>query len=173
VLLAACGKKSPETVPDPSPGPSSPPSSPGGTTTTGTPTTSRPATGGDDRAEVLRILQEPIYFEYNEDAIRSDAQPVLDRKAAVLLANPALRIRVAGHADERGSDEYNLVLGTRRAAAAKRFFETKGIDGSRVEVVSFGEERPVDAAGNESAWARNRRDEFEVVSGADRLVKPQ
>lgn len=173
ILVVGCGKKKPETAPAPESGS-------GSTATTATPPPPPPVTrpttdpnSNADRADLLRILQEPIFFEYNEDGIRSDAQATLDRKAAILLANPSLRIRVSGHADERGSDEYNLVLGTKRATAAKRFFETKGIDGGRVEIVSLGEERPADPASNEAAWAKNRRDEFEILSGGDRLVKPQ
>ncbi|MDX2059655.1 MAG: OmpA family protein [Gemmatimonadales bacterium] len=173
VVAAGCGKKAPEAVPTPTNEPTNT------TPTTGTPNTgTRPTTPPDNRAELeradlLRILQEPIYFEYDQDALRSDAQATLERKAAILLANAGLRIRIAGHADERGSDEYNLVLGTRRATTAKRFFEAKGIDASRIEVVSFGEERPADPSSSDAAWAKNRRDEFEILSGADRLVKPQ
>lgn len=171
-LVAACGKKKVEPAPGPNPGPPPPPSST--TTPPPPPPSTRPPSNDDaaGRADLLRILQEPIFFEYNEDGIRADAQTTLERKAAVLLANSGVRIRIAGHADERGTDEYNLVLGTRRATAAKRFFESKGIDGSRVEIVSFGEERPADPAGTEAAFAKNRRDEFEILSGADRLVKP-
>ena len=173
VALVACGKKKPEAAPAPEPS-SAPAPSP--TPPPPPPPASRPPVdngGAAERADLLRALQEPIYFEYNEDAIRADAQTTLERKAAILLANAGVRVRISGHADERGSDEYNLVLGTRRATAAKRFFESKGIDGSRIEVVSLGEERPADPSSNEGAWAKNRRDEFEILSGADRLVKPQ
>ncbi|MGE0442924.1 MAG: OmpA family protein [Gemmatimonadales bacterium] len=170
-LAASCGKKTPE---QPNPLPPAPPPP----TDTRTPPPPPPPPTNDNsaemvRAELMRVLMEPIYFELDQDALRSDAQASLERKAAILLANPSVRVRVAGHADERGSDEYNLVLGTRRATAAKRFFEARGIDGSRVEIVSFGEERPADPGSNEGAWAKNRRDEFEVTSGADRLVRPQ
>ncbi len=172
VVATGCGKKAPEPVPTPTNEPTT------STPSTGTPTETRPTPPPDNRAEMeradlLRTLQEPIYFEYNQDALDATAQGTLERKAAILLANAGLRIRIAGHADERGSDEYNLVLGTRRATTAKRFFEAKGIDPSRIEVVSFGEERPADQTGTEAAWAKNRRDEFEILSGADRLVKPQ
>jgi peptidoglycan-associated lipoprotein len=98
---------------------------------------------------------------------------VLDRKADILRANPALRIRISGHADERGSDEYNLVLGNKRSLAAKQYLVSKGVDASRIDVTSFGEERPVDPASNEAAWAKNRRDEFEIIGGGDKLVAPR
>jgi len=90
-----------------------------------------------------------------------------------MQANPNLKLRVSGHADERGSDEYNLALGNRRAAAAKRYLENKGIDGSRIEVVSYGEERPLNPGTDETAYAQNRRDEFEVTAGGDNIVAPQ
>jgi len=111
-----------------------------------------------------------IHFDYDQAQVRAADQAVLDRKAAILQANPNVRIRVSGHADDRGSDEYNLALGNRRAAAAKRYLESKGVDGARIEVVSYGEERPLDQGNDENAWAQNRRDEFEVTAGGDHLV---
>jgi peptidoglycan-associated lipoprotein len=84
-----------------------------------------------------------------------------------------VKVRISGHADERGSDEYNLALGNRRAAAAKRYLENKGIDGSRIEVISYGEERPLNPGTDETAFAQNRRAEFEVTGGGDALVAPQ
>lgn len=175
VVLTACGKKPPEAVPTPTGGTTTPTTAtPGGTTggTTATPTDPR----GSDAAvtaDLTRVMQEAIYFDLDQETVRADGQAVLDRKAAIMLANPALRIKVSGHADDRGSDEYNLVLGNKRATSAKRYLEAKGIDGGRIETVSFGEERPVDSASTEAAWATNRRDEFELIAGAARLAKPQ
>jgi peptidoglycan-associated lipoprotein len=114
-----------------------------------------------------------INFDYDQATIRDADQGTLDRKAAILAANPNVRVRISGHADDRGSDEYNLALGNRRAAAAKRYLESKGIDGGRLEVVSYGEERPLNPGQDESAFAQNRRDEFEVTAGGDNLVAPQ
>jgi peptidoglycan-associated lipoprotein len=114
-----------------------------------------------------------INFEFDRAEIRPADQGTLDRKAALLAANPNVRVRISGHADDRGSDEYNLALGNRRAAAAKRYLENKGIDPSRVEVVSYGEERPLNPGTDESAYAQNRRDEFEITAGGDNLVAPQ
>jgi peptidoglycan-associated lipoprotein len=96
----------------------------------------------------------------------------LDRKAAILNANSGLRIRISGHADNRGSDEYNLALGNRRAAAAKRYLTSKGIADGRIDIVSFGEEKPVAMGEDEGSWSQNRRDEFEVTSGGENLVTP-
>jgi peptidoglycan-associated lipoprotein len=114
-----------------------------------------------------------INFDYDQAAVRQADQETLDRKAAILAANPGVRLRIAGHADERGSDEYNLALGNRRAAAAKRYLENKGVDGSRLEVVSYGEERPLNPGSDETAYAQNRRDEFEVIAGGNNLMPPQ
>ncbi len=171
-LALACGKKQPETMPTPTGGPTTPTPPP-----PPPPPPPGPTNPGPDpaavTAELMRNVQEVIYFDYNEDALKPESQAVLDRKAAIMLANSGLRIRIAGHADERGSDEYNIVLGSRRATAAKRYLEAKGIDGSRIETLSYGEERPADNAGTEAAFARNRRDEFEVTGGGDRLVRPR
>jgi peptidoglycan-associated lipoprotein len=124
-------------------------------------------------SQVMTDLRAMINFDYNEAAIRSTDQAILDRKAAIMQANPGLRIRISGHADERGSDEYNLALGNRRAAAAQRYLQNKGIDASRIDVISYGEERPLDTAGTEEAYAKNRRDEFEATAGGDHLAAPQ
>ncbi len=124
-------------------------------------------------SQVLADLKAMINFDYNEAAVRAADQAILDRKAAIMQANPGLRIRISGHADERGSDEYNLALGNRRAAAAQRYLQNKGIDAARVDVISYGEERPLDPSGSEDAYAKNRRDEFDVTGGGDSLVAPQ
>jgi peptidoglycan-associated lipoprotein len=124
------------------------------------------------RAVLVNELAETIHFDYDQYAISAEDQAKLERKAAILRANPALRIRVTGHADERGSDEYNLALGMRRATAAKSYLTGRGIDAARIEVASLGREVPLDAGSNESAWARNRRDEFEIIAGGQSLVRP-
>jgi len=124
------------------------------------------------RAALVNELAETIHFDYNLYAISADDQAKLERKAAILRANPALRLRVTGHADERGSDEYNLALGMRRATAAKSYLTGRGIDAGRLEVASLGREVPLDSGSTESAWARNRRDEFEIIAGGQSLVRP-
>lgn len=126
-----------------------------------------------DRAALVNQLAETIHFDYDQFAVNPDDTARLDRKAAILKANPALRIRVTGHADERGSDEYNLALGMKRAIAAKDYLTRLGVDGSRIEVASLGREVPVDPSPNEAAYAKNRRDEFEAIAGAQSLVAPR
>ncbi|MGH7508284.1 MAG: peptidoglycan-associated lipoprotein Pal [Gemmatimonadales bacterium] len=122
---------------------------------------------------VAADLAAMINFDYDQAAVREADQPTLDRKAAILNANSDVRLRISGHADERGSDEYNLALGNRRAAAAKRYLENKGVDGSRIEVISYGEERPLNPGSDEIAYAQNRRAEFELTAGGDNLTAPQ
>jgi peptidoglycan-associated lipoprotein len=123
-------------------------------------------------AEARNTLTAAIYFEFDSDQLSSEATAGLDAKLAILNANPGLRLRISGHADERGSDEYNLALGQRRAAAAKRYLTGRGIADDRIEIISFGEERPAAQGSDESAWAQNRRDEFEITAGGDQLRAP-
>jgi peptidoglycan-associated lipoprotein len=132
------------------------------------------ANAAAERAKAVAAdLAAMINFDYDQAAIRQNDQGTLDRKAGILGANPNVKIQISGHADERGSDEYNLALGNRRAAAAKRYLESKGIDASRMDVVSYGEERPLNPGHDEAAYAQNRRDEFTVTAGGDNLVAPQ
>ena len=125
-----------------------------------------------ETAAARAILEEMIHFEYDRSAIRPDAEEALMRKLAVMRANPNARIRIAGHADERGSIEYNMALSRRRAEAAKDFLTRFGIAPTRIETVAFGEDRPLVRASTEEAWARNRRDEFTVIAGGDQLRNP-
>ena len=122
--------------------------------------------------EVRATLAAMIHFDLDKANIRSDDMGALDQKVAILQANPNLRIRVGGHCDERGSDEYNLALGNRRAQAAKQYLVSHGIDASRIETQSWGEEKPLVDGHDETAWSQNRRDEFEAISGGDNLRRP-
>jgi peptidoglycan-associated lipoprotein len=120
--------------------------------------------------EAAASLREMVFFEYDQADIRADMQDILDRKAALLRANPGVTLRIDGHADERGTVEYNLALSLRRANAVREYLTGSGIDISRLEVAGFGEERPLDSSMAESAYARNRRAEFQVTRGGDSLV---
>ncbi len=122
--------------------------------------------------EVKSMVAAMIHFDYDKSNIRPDDAGTLDQKVAILQANPELRIRVGGHCDERGSDEYNLALGNRRAQAAKQYLVSHGIDASRIETQSWGEERPLVDAHDEASWSQNRRDEFEIIGGGDNLHRP-
>ncbi len=106
------------------------------------------------------LIDEDIYFDFDQAVIRPDAQEVLRKKAEFLRENPGISVVIEGHCDERGTAEYNLALGERRALAAKAFLMNLGISSSRLSTISYGEERPVDPRSNEEAWARNRRAHF-------------
>lgn len=123
-------------------------------------------------SEVAAAVGTMIHFDFNKSDIRSDDQATLDYKAKILQANAALTVRVNGYADERGSDEYNLALGMRRATAAKRYLVNKGVADARVTTFSYGEGDPVDPGHNEDAWAKNRRDQFQILAGGTSLVAP-
>jgi peptidoglycan-associated lipoprotein len=125
-------------------------------------------------SEMLRsTVSATINFDFDRSDLRDDAKANLDAKIPVLLANSGVTIRISGHADERGSSEYNLALGQRRAAAAKRYLVERGVAEGRVETTSFGEERPVCTESNESCWSQNRRDEFEITAGGPMLTRPR
>jgi peptidoglycan-associated lipoprotein len=117
-----------------------------------------------DRAQ-RATLEERISFEFDQSDLSPAAREKLLAKAEILRTVPSLSLRIEGHADERGSDEYNLALSNRRAAAAMRFLLNHGITTDRLVAVGYGEEQPLDPAENESAWARNRRAEFRVGDG--------
>lgn len=124
------------------------------------------------QAELTGILAARVYFDYDRDALRDDAMATLDQKAAVLQANPGVTMVITGHTDERGSDEYNLALGQRRAAQVKRYLVSKGIDGVRLTTQSMGESQPAVQGSDEGAYQQNRRAEFEARN-AGSLVRPR
>ena len=117
---------------------------------------------GATRTRELEGSLRSVYFDYDASELTPGAQQDLRHNADVLMANPELAVRIEGNCDERGSDEYNLALGKRRAEAAMRFLVDLGIDGSRIGTVSYGEENPAESGSNEAAWARNRRDDFKL-----------
>jgi len=106
------------------------------------------------------VMQEDIYFEFDRSFLSPMAQQNLKAKAEWLMANPDVSVTIEGHCDERGTFEYNLALGDRRAESAKAFLVDLGIDAKRLATISYGEERPVDPRHNEEAWAKNRRAHF-------------
>ncbi|HEX9704027.1 MAG TPA: peptidoglycan-associated lipoprotein Pal [Gemmatimonadales bacterium] len=136
----------------------------------------RESESASERARIADELRSTLavltHFDYDRSDIRPGDAAILDQKVAILSANPNLRIRISGHCDERGSDEYNLALGNRRATSAKQYLVSHGIDASRIETVSFGEERPIAMGRDEDSWAQNRRDEFEIIGGGEELVRP-
>jgi peptidoglycan-associated lipoprotein len=124
-------------------------------------------------ADARSLLNAPVYFDYDKSEVRGDAKQALDSKLPLLRANPAMKIRIEGNTDSRGSNEYNMALGLRRANAARRYLVSQGIDNARFDVVSYGEERSVDQGTTEEAYAKNRRDEFVITVGGDTLTVPK
>jgi len=120
-------------------------------------------------AELRRTMAEPIYFGFDRSDLTAEARENLEAKWTILSANPSMRILIEGNADDLGSDEYNLALGQRRAAAAKRYLVQRDIDPSRIGITSFGEERPTCQDPTEVCRSRNRRDEFRITSGEPTL----
>lgn len=117
-------------------------------------------------AAARATLAEMVFFDYDQFSIRGDAKTTLEAKLPILRGDASIRLRIDGHADERGSDEYNLALGLRRANAVKDFLTGYGIDAARLEVRSLGENSPLDTNSNETAWAKNRRAEFQITAGS-------
>ncbi|MFI5207576.1 MAG: peptidoglycan-associated lipoprotein Pal [Gemmatimonadales bacterium] len=113
-----------------------------------------------------RAIAQPIHFDYDRSDLKPEDETALDRKVAVLRANPRLELQIEGHCDERGPDEYNLALGERRAATTKRWLVEHGTPDARLTIISYGEERPIDPGHTEEAWAKNRRAEFRVTRSA-------
>jgi len=108
------------------------------------------------RGELMSI-GDTVLFAFDSSQLSSDAMATLDRQAAFLNAKPSYRVKIEGHADERGTREYNLALGERRASATRDYLVARGVDGSRIRIVSYGKERPAVVGSNEDAWAKNRR----------------
>jgi peptidoglycan-associated lipoprotein len=135
--------------------------------TTGTSTTPESTTGTGLPNANLESLQwvalegaRPVYFDYDSSALRGDAIETLKENARIMKETPNQRIQIEGHCDERGTQEYNLALGERRALAVREFLINLGVSGDRLLTVSYGEEKPAEDGHDESAWRMNRRAEF-------------
>lgn len=109
-------------------------------------------------------LLKDVYFDFDKYDIRAGDTEVLKQDAAFLLKYPSVKIQIEGHCDERGTNEYNLALGERRASSVKKYLVSLGVPASRISTISYGEERPVDPAHHEEAWSKNRRAHFIVLS---------
>jgi peptidoglycan-associated lipoprotein len=158
LATTGCGRKEVAEVPEPVTEAPAPVVAP-----TPTPVAVEPL---DPPTDTRRILEEQIHFALDRSELGSEARAILAAKVEILRATPGVTLRIDGHADERGSDEYNLALSKRRAAEAKRFLVSQGIDMSRLESVGYGEEQPIDRTSSETAWAMNRRAGFQVTGGA-------
>ncbi|GGE87857.1 peptidoglycan-associated lipoprotein Pal [Sphingomonas prati] len=164
VAVAGCAKKKPAVLPPP----------PAGSGMIDDGTNNAPtggAIGGaavpGSRADfIAQAGSDTVLFVTDSSDVDSEAQAILLRQAQWLQRNPNVRVTVEGHCDERGTREYNLALGDRRANSAKNFLASNGVDASRISVISYGKERPVATGSDESAYAQNRRAVTVVPVGA-------
>jgi peptidoglycan-associated lipoprotein len=115
------------------------------------------------RADIRAFESEHIYFDFDKYDLKPPAKAVLEKKAAWLRANTQYKVKIEGNCDERGTNEYNMALGERRAKAAMKYLNALGISADRMTTISYGEERPVCTEKNEKCWSRNRRDEFKLA----------
>ncbi len=133
-------------------------------------TTQSTVTGnkGDNTAssqEALKAALENVYFNFDASDLDATARESLTKNAAFLKKNAKTKVRIEGNCDERGSEEYNLALGEKRAKAAKQYLVTMGIPSNRLSIISYGKEKPADSGHDEAAWTKNRRDDFVILSG--------
>ncbi|MCW5646942.1 MAG: peptidoglycan-associated lipoprotein Pal [Sphingopyxis sp.] len=147
LAVGACAKKAPDTLP---------PAPEGTGTDTGTSTGIIPGSQEDFLASV-GAMGDRIFFGFDQYNIDAEDMATLRTQAQWLQRNPAVRVTLEGHADERGTRDYNIALGERRANAAKNYLSSLGIDPSRINVISYGKERPAELGSTEEAYARNRR----------------
>jgi peptidoglycan-associated lipoprotein len=119
---------------------------------------------GSERMQSAREIfeNEDVLFEFDSASLSVEAQEILRAKAEWLKDNPSARVLIEGHCDERGTNEYNLALGDRRAYSAKAFLTDLGINDARLSIISYGEEQPIDSQSTEEAWAKNRRAHFVI-----------
>jgi peptidoglycan-associated lipoprotein len=154
IALAGCSKKKPADLPPPPPTSTAPADTGAGT---GTGTVGTGAVPGSRADLIAQAGTDTVHFATDSSDVDSEAQGILSRQAAWMQKNPNVRVTVEGHCDERGTREYNLALGDRRANSAKAYLVSQGVPAGRITVISYGKERPVATGSDESAWAENRR----------------
>jgi peptidoglycan-associated lipoprotein len=162
--LAACAsapKPAPPVAP-PAPAPAPPPERPAPPPMAQAPTGPIP---GSEQDFIVNV-GDRVYFDYDKFDVRADAQPVLAAQATWLAKYPSVKIRIEGNADERGTREYNLALGSRRANSVKDFLTGHGVSADRIETVSFGKEKPIDPGTTDEAYAKNRNGHTAITAGA-------
>ena len=158
LMLGACTHKQEAVTTAPPPAPPPPVAQPA-------PVTSRIIPGS---AEDFRVnVGDTVHFEFDQYNVQESDKTILGRQAAWLAKYPAVRVTIEGHADERGTREYNLALGARRANAVKEYLVSQGVSTARVETVSYGKERPICTQSDEACWAQNRRGVTTITAGAN------
>ncbi len=148
IALAACAKKAPEELP---------PAPPETTTPAPQPPAPTGPVKGSQEDFIASVTSDRILFDTDKFDVDAEDQTVLQSQAQWLQANPSVKVTVEGHCDERGTRDYNLALGEKRANSAKNYLVTLGVDASRITTISYGKERPAALGSDESAWAQNRR----------------
>jgi len=118
---------------------------------------------GAEQGEQVAAELQKVYFDFDSAALSQEARNTLSKNAQYLAKNPDVKVRIEGNCDERGSDEYNMALGERRAKAARDYLVNLGVAPDRLSVISYGLEKPADPGHNDAAWAKNRRDEFAII----------
>jgi len=157
LLAAGCGGSKDQAGKEMSDSPTMQTKTPGGDTGTA----ERPDRGGVESELDMAIgRMQTVYFDFDKYNLRDDAKRALENNADIMREHPDLNVKIAGHCDERGTNEYNLALGEKRAKAARDYLSRLGIEAGRLSIISYGEERPVDPRHTEEAWSLNRRDEF-------------
>ncbi len=165
LALGACATPKPEgpaPVPPPPTAPTPPPARP-------LPPAQPPIARGPIPGSVEDFVVsagDRIYFDFDQYSVRPDGRLVLDLQAAWLNRYPGVQVRIEGNCDERGTREYNLALGARRAESVRAYLVSRGVNASRITTISYGKERPIDSGTNEDAWAKNRNGHTTLVSGA-------
>ena len=157
-LLAACASSAPPAPPAPVENRTAPPTNTGPTTSAVQPDAG--TSSGMDSGQMAGAPNGSVYFDYDQYVIKDEFRGLMDSSAAFLKKNAGARVLVQGNADERGSREYNLALGQKRANAVKSALEVMGVDSARVEAVSLGEEKPACEEKTEDCYAKNRRADF-------------
>ena len=156
LMMSSCAKKQIGTGEAAKPAAGAPPAA-------AAPAAAAPSTKGVDMAQDVRTFEaEGIYFDYDKSEIKADAKAILEKKAAWLRANPSYKVKIEGNCDDRGTNDYNLALGDRRAKSAQKFLNALGISMDRMSTISYGEEKPTCTEKNEKCWSKNRRDDFKL-----------
>lgn len=161
--LAACASKPKPAYPT-TPAPSAPAPAPAEQAPAPGPVTEQ-ALPGSEQDFVINV-GDRVYFDFDKYEVRTDAQPILAAQAAWLKKYPAIAVRIEGNCDERGTREYNLALGARRANSIRDFLVAQGIPGGRITTISYGKEKPIDVGSGEEADQHNRNAHTAIVSGA-------
>src|SRR5262245_3621284 len=156
-FFVGCAKEEPpQPTPEAQPRPAAPPPPP-------PPSPTPPPAPSMSQQAMQDFQNQNVYFDFDKYDLRTDARTTLDQKVAFLNQYSSVRVQIAGNCDERGTSEYNMVLGERRANAAKQYLTTAGVSAGRLTTISYGKERPIDPGHNEAAWAKNRNDQFAIT----------